>query len=165
MKVPGHDQLNTEFFKADLKLAARYLLPLFVKIWVDKKVHDDWCKATIVNIPKKGDLTNCNNWRGITLLSVPSKVFCKTIIKRILTAVNKLLRKEQAGYRKRRRCTDHVFTVLNITGQCSECQREMCINFVDFEKASDSIHRDNLWKTLCACGIATHTVDLIKLLY
>jgi hypothetical protein len=33
-----------------------------------------------VKIPKKGDLSDCNNWRGVTLLSVMSKIFLKLLL-------------------------------------------------------------------------------------
>jgi len=36
----------------------------------------DWRNGVIIPLPKKGDMADCNNWRGITLLSVPGKVFC-----------------------------------------------------------------------------------------
>ena len=114
---------------------------------MDKKIPG----GTIVNIPKKGSLTNCNNWRGI-MLSVSSKI----IIKRISTAVEKFLRKQQAGFRNGRRFADHIFTQRNVIEQGSGWQRERCINCINFEKAFDSI--------LHACGIPTHMV-LIKLLY
>ena len=134
-----------------------------MKKW--KKKIPDWGKDTIVKIPKKGDLTNCNNWRGITLLSIPSKIFCNIIIKRLSIAVNKVLRKEQAGFRKGRGCTDHIFTLINIIEQCTEWQRELCINFVDFEKGFDNIHRDSLWRIPHTYGVPPHIVDLIKLFY
>jgi hypothetical protein len=34
-------------------------------------------------MPKKGDLSNCNNWREITLLSIPSKILTRVILNRI----------------------------------------------------------------------------------
>ena len=34
-----------------------------------------------INLPKKGNLEVCDNWRGITLLSVPGKVLCRIILK------------------------------------------------------------------------------------
>ena len=40
-------------------------------------------QGTIIKITKKGDLSHCSNWRRITLLSVPSKIFYKIIIKRL----------------------------------------------------------------------------------
>ena len=133
----------------------------------EKTIPEDWCKGRIVKIPKKGDLTNCNNWRCITLLSVPSNIFCfcKIIVKRLSAAVDKVLRKEQAGFRKGRGCTDHIFTVRSITEQCPEWQRELCIHFMDLKKDFENIHRDSLWRILWTYGIPPHIVDLIKLFY
>ena len=70
----------------------------------------DWTQGLIVKLPKKGDLQMCDNWRGITLLSIPSKVFCKIILKRIEAAVDAMLREEQSGFRRGRGCIDQIFT-------------------------------------------------------
>jgi hypothetical protein len=60
------------------------LHPVFHKIWEKAVViPNSWSEGNIIRIPKSGDLTNCNNWRGITLLSIPSKVFCIVVISRI----------------------------------------------------------------------------------
>ena len=101
-------------------------------------------------MPKKGDLTNCNNWRGITFLSIPSKVFSRIIINRINSAVDANIRQEQAGFRKGRGCCDQdlVLALRNIIEQCTEWQRQLILNFIDFEKSFDSIHRESLWKIL-----------------
>ncbi|XP_062609155.1 craniofacial development protein 2-like [Saccostrea cucullata] len=95
-KSPGRDNLDAELFKADPGIAATILQPLFTAVWDGEKVPDDWCKGVIFKIPKKGALSDCNNWRGITLLSVPSKVLAKIIIKRMSDVVDAVLRKEQA---------------------------------------------------------------------
>ena len=146
--------------KALFKTDPDLILPLFVTIWKEKTIPVHWCKGTIVKKP------NCHTWRGITLLSVPSKIFCKIIVKRLSTAVGKVLRKEQAGFRKGRGCTDHICTLRNnIIEQCTEWQRELCIHFIDFEKAFDTIYRDSPWRILRTYGIPPHIVDLIKLFY
>ena len=164
-KVPGQDSLNAELFKADPELAAQVLQPLFTAIWDEKQLPEDWTEGVIVKIPKKGALSNCNNWRGITLLSVPSKILAKIIIKRISEAVDQQLRKEHAGFRTGRGCTDQIFTLRNIIEQCTEWQRQLYINFVDFEKAFDSIHRESLWRILRAYGIPQEIVLVIKSFY
>ena len=87
----------------------------------------------IIKIPKKGSLSDWNNWHGITLLSVPSKIFCKVIIQRITQAVDDILRNEQAGFRKGRGCTDQIFTLRNILEQCTEWNRQLYVNFNDYE--------------------------------
>ena len=45
------------------------------KIWNSIVNPTDCKKGTIVKLPKKSDLLNCKNWWGITLLSIPGKVF------------------------------------------------------------------------------------------
>ena len=102
---------------------------------------------------------------GVTLLSVPSKILAKVIIRRMSDAVDETLRKEQAGFRKERGCIDQIFTLRNIIEQCTEWQRQLYINFVDFEKAFDSIHRDSLWRILRHYGIPLKLVQLIKSFY
>ena len=74
------DNLNAELFKADPELAAPIMTSLFTKIWEQEEIPIDWSRGLIVKISKKWSLSDCNNWQGITLLSVPSKIFCKIII-------------------------------------------------------------------------------------
>jgi hypothetical protein len=73
---------------------------LINRIWNEEQTPDDWRKGLLVKLPKKGDLSLCNNWRGITLLSIPSKILCSVILQRIKTEVDKTLRDEQAGFRQ-----------------------------------------------------------------
>ena len=75
------------------------------------------------------------------------------------------LREEQAGFRQGRGCIDQIFTLRNIIEQCTEWQRELYINFVDFEKAFDSIHRNSLWKILRYYGIPLEIVSIIQCFY
>ncbi len=69
-------------------------------------IPEDWSKGLIVKILKKGNIKSCDNWRGITLLSIPSKVFCRVLLNRMETAIDTRIRQEQAGFRKGRGCMD-----------------------------------------------------------
>ncbi len=91
------DNLDAELFKADPKLSADILQPLFSAIWEEETIPEDWTKGIIIKIPKKGALNDCNNWRGITLLSVPSKILAKIIIKRI-SRVNRCKTKRRTSW-------------------------------------------------------------------
>jgi hypothetical protein len=124
-----------------------------------KIIPDDWTKGIIIKLAKKGALSDCNNWHGITLLSIPSKIKAKIIIQRITDAIDKQLREEQAGFHKGRGCIDQIFE------QCTEWQRQLYINFVDFQKAFDSINRKSLWRILRAYGIPKEIVELNKSFY
>uniref|UniRef100_K7EZ57 Reverse transcriptase domain-containing protein n=1 Tax=Pelodiscus sinensis TaxID=13735 RepID=K7EZ57_PELSI len=164
-KTPGKDNLNAELFKIDPEIAAGILEPLFRTVCTEACIPEDWTKGVIIKIPKKGAHSDCNNWRGITLLSIPSKILAKISIGRISTAVNEMLRKEQAGFRKGRRCIEQIFALRNIIEQSAEWQRQLYVNFVDFEKAFDSVDRDRLWQILRAYGIPYYMVKLIRSFY
>jgi hypothetical protein len=82
-KAPGLDNITPEVLKVDVETSIDLLYPMFVKIWMEEKLPADWKKGMIVKLPKRGDTTDCNNLRGITLLFVPSKVFSRIILNRI----------------------------------------------------------------------------------
>ena len=130
-----------------------------LKVWEDKRIQDDWNEATIISIPKKGALNDCKIWYGITLLSIPSKILAKIILNRVSNVVDSRLREEQAGFRKGKGFIDQIFALRNIIEQCTEWQRKLYINFVDFEKAFDSIPRNSIWKILRHYGIPQEIVS------
>ena len=53
----------------------------------------------IVELPKKGNLSNCNNWRGITLLSIPGKVLSIILLNRLKDSIDLKRREQQADFR------------------------------------------------------------------
>ena len=106
-----------------------------------------------------------DNFRGISLLSVPSKVLGRVVIERIKEGIDTKLRYEQAGFRKGRGTTEQVFILRNIIEQSIEWQAPLYINFVDFTKAFDSLDRSRLWKILRHYGIPSELVDLIRAMY
>jgi hypothetical protein len=84
--------------KADVETTVEMLHPLFKKIWEEEQVPSEWKEGYLIKIPKKGDLSNCANYRGITLLSVPGKVFSRILLNRMKDIVDSHLRDQQAGF-------------------------------------------------------------------
>ena len=74
---------------------------LFSVIWQEEIVPRQWREGLIVNIFKKGDREDPANYRGITLLSVVGKVFCKILNNRLVQCLDKegALHEGQAGFR------------------------------------------------------------------
>ena len=98
-----------------------------------------------MNLPKNGDHQHCDNWRGITLLSVPRKIFCRVLLNRI----DVKLCQEQAGYRRGKGCTNQILALCNIIEQSIECNAPLCIGFIVFKKAFDStVHYGKYWDTM-----------------
>ena len=116
-------------------MSVKWLKTSYDKIWDDKKTPKEWSKGILKTLPKRGDLNYCSNWRGITPLSIPSKVLGSIIIARIANEIDQKLRTEQTGFRKGQRATDQIFILKNIVEQCKEWQVPLYINFIDFEKA------------------------------
>ena len=88
---------------------------------------------------------------------MPSKIPCSVILQRIKT--------EQAGFRQEHSCVDQIATLRIIVEQTIEWQTSLCMNFIDFEKAFDSIDRLVLWKIRKHYGIPQKIISIIQQLY
>ena len=164
-KSPGVDSITAELLKAHKELSAAKVHQLLEKVWKHEKIPDKWKRGLIIKLPKKGNLKECKNWRGITLLSVVGKILGRIVIDRIRNGVDIRLRNEQAGYRKGRGTTEQIFILRNIVEQANEWQASLYINFIDFEKAFDSIHRESLWLIMQKYGIPDKIVRMVKVFY
>ena len=164
-KAAGPDGIPPEALKADIQTSTDMLHPLLLKIWETEKVPEEWKKGLLVKLPKKGDLSSCNNWRGIMLLSIPGKVLSRIILERLKDALDNRLREEQAGIRQDRSCTDHIATMRIIIEQSIEWQSPLYSIFVDFQKAFDSVDRGVIWKLMEYYGLPPKYIEVIKQLY
>lgn len=164
-KAAGFDDITAEILKSDPQLFASSILPLFTKIWNQEEFPEDWMNGLIIKLPKKGDLTDCNNWRGITILCVVMKVFMKIILNRMVNVIDKLLRKEQAGFRSGKSCIDLINILRIIIEQAVEFRSPLYLLFIDYEKAFDSIDRECIWAELHNIGVPTKIVSIIRASY
>ena len=87
------------------------------------------------------------------------------ILDRIYTVLDEKLGEGQAGFRSGRSCVDQIFALRNLLKQSVEWRRQSIINFIDFKKAFDSVHRSVMWKILRSYGIPNKIISIIKLLY
>ena len=69
-------------------------------------VPSDWCGAILVPIPKKGYLSSCDNWHGISLLDVAGKVVARVIQERLQILSEEELPESLCGFRKGRSCAN-----------------------------------------------------------
>ncbi|XP_068227059.1 uncharacterized protein [Palaemon carinicauda] len=73
-KAPGYDEIIAEMIFAENKVTPRLDTRLFCRIWREEAKSDGWELAVLVKKKKKRDLTDCNNYRGIMLMSVLMKI-------------------------------------------------------------------------------------------
>jgi hypothetical protein len=122
-------------------------------------------KGNICKLPKKGDLSDCNNWRGITLLNIASKIFARCLFERIQDPIEEILRQNQAGFRKERGCMDMMFVLKKLIEESVEYRKALFINFVDFEKAFDRVFREALRGVLGEYVVLEKMIKMIRILY
>jgi len=70
------------------------------KNWKYERVPKSWNKAIIIPIHKKGDKSNCENYRDISLLNSAYKAFAKILLKRVTPYAEENLDEYQCGFRK-----------------------------------------------------------------
>ncbi|KAL0188422.1 hypothetical protein M9458_015521, partial [Cirrhinus mrigala] len=161
-KAVGPDDIPAEAIKADIGTAVS---SLFSKIWEEERVPAEWKEGILIKLPKKGDLSSCNNYRGIMMLSVPGKVLNRVLLERMKEAVDAKLRDQQAGFHRYRSCIDQIASLRIIVEQSLECNSPFYINFIDYEKAFDSVDRQTLWKLFRHYGVPKKFISLIKCTY
>ena len=72
---------------------------------------------------------------------------------------------EQAGFRKDFGTRDHIHTINLLKENCQEWNTPLCLTFIDYEKAFDSVETDDILKSLIQQGIETKYVKLLKFIY
>jgi hypothetical protein len=164
-KAAGIDGIPAEFFKACPEISAEKLLPLINFIWENESFPAEMKDGIIIKLPKKGDLTQCNNWRGICVLPIASKIIARIILERVKTHLESKLDDEQAGFRAGSSCIDHINTLRIIIEQCVEFRSPLHLLFIDFEKAFDSVRREYIWTALKNKGIPEKIIAIIKASY
>lgn len=99
-----------------------------------------------------------------TGLSTPGKIFNRVLLNlnRIKDAVDPHLRDQQAGFRKSRSCTDQITTLRIILEQSLEWNSPLYVNFIDYEKAFDSVDRQTTWSLLRHYGVPAKITNIIR---
>ena len=70
----------------------------FVRLFNGDKL-DQWSIGNLIPIPKKGNLSEYENYRGIMLTAIAAKLTNKMILNRIQPEIDKRPRPNQNGFR------------------------------------------------------------------
>ena len=139
------------------------LLAILQQCWKEKSVPQVMRDANIITLYKnKGDRSDCNNYRGISLLSIIGKVFARVILKRLQVLAEGIYPESQCGFRPQRSTIDMIFSLRQLQEKCREQRKPLYIAFIDLTKAFDLVSRDGLFRILEKLGCPPTLLSLIK---
>ena len=167
-KSSGFDNLIPEIFTDGIEVLSPLLCELFNHIFNFGIYPESWTKGIIVPVPKKGNPNDVNNFRGIALTSVFSKLFSSIINKRLTNWAeeNEILSDSQYGFRKDRSTVDCIFILNSLIDRVVnyEKNRLYCC-FIDFKKAFDMVYRNGIFVKLVRYGCSCKIIKIVQSIY
>ena len=164
-KSPGSDEITAEMIQAGGEQLVRQILWLCNKAWNESTIPEEWSKSILVPIPKKGDLSQCANYRTISLINHTGKILLIALLNRLKQQLESHLSEEQAGFRKDRRTVHQILTLRLIAEKTKRHGKKIYNCFIDFQKAFDTIKHKIIWAALSSYGIDEKMVTLLQQIY
>jgi hypothetical protein len=149
-KAPSSDQIPAELIQAGGTLHSAIHIML---IWNKEELHHHWKESNVVPIHKRGDKTDCNNYRGISLLSTSYNILSNIFLSRLIIYADEIIGGHQCGFRRNRSTTDQIFYIHQILEKKWAYNGTVHQLFIDFKKAYDSVSREALYNILIEFGI------------
>ena len=183
-KAPGPDGIPVDFIRLFLtnqvtqngeadfdidtgNIALNKLLNLLVEMWTHGCVPESMNKAALVYILKKGDPTDCGNYRGISLMDSTVKILISVLTARLsLTLENQnLISKAQAGFRRKEECAAQGLALYEIIKRRFNVEEPTYALFLDFQKAYDTVPHEALFRKMDIIGIRGRFSNFLRGLY
>ena len=133
-KAAGEDEIRPEMLKALTGEGILWLTRVCQFARKLGKTPRDWQIGVIIPIFKKGERKQCTNYKGISLLSLPGKVYAKCLERKCREIVESKLEDGQCGFRPGRSTTDQIFTLKQIFEKSWEYGKNLFACFVILKK-------------------------------
>ena len=157
-KSPGEDGIPGELIQAGGQVLTKEIHYLCNRIWAEGSIPEEWTRSVLITIPKKGDLSECSNYRTIALLNHICKVLMMVLLRRLQAQMELFMTEEQAGFRKDH-CTVHQILIVRLIAEKAKRKGRCIFNcFVDFQKAFDSIKHSRIQTMLESYGVGKRLI-------
>ena len=163
-KAAGPDNIHAEVIKYGGCAIHRRLHNFILDCWSVKCLPQQWKNANIILVHKQmGDRAECDNSRGISLLSVADKVMAKIMLTRLLEhVVDLVLSESQCGFRRGRSTIDVIFVARHLQERCREHHHDLYLAFDYLTKEFDTVNRDLLWNILRKFGCPPTFIAILQ---
>ena len=162
---PRSDGITAEFLQAGGEQLARQMHKLCNKAWEEGTIPEQWGKSILVPLPKKGELSDCSNYRAISLINHAGKLLLTVLLNRLKSHLDPYLSEEQAGFRKDRSTVYQILTLELLAEKAKRQGKKIYNCFIDCQKAFDTIKHEVIWTTLESYGVETKMITLLQKSY
>ncbi|KAL8601071.1 hypothetical protein ACOMHN_040772 [Nucella lapillus] len=109
----------------------------------------------------KGDRSDCNNYRDISLLSILGKLNARVMLVRLQQLAERVYLESQCDFRAESSTVDMV-SLRQLQGKSREQQKPLYVAFIDLTKAFDLVSRDGLFNILLKIGCPPKLHSMIR---
>ena len=144
-KAAGLDGLNSSFIKGSSAGIVKPLELIFKKSLETGEIPNDWKKANVSVIFKKGS-KEPGNYRPVSLTCHVGKILEKIIkedMVRFLEA-NNIFSDSQHGFRNKKSCLTNLLEFVNYVSNKIDEGKPVDIAYLDFQKAFDKVPHERL---------------------
>ena len=155
-KATGPDDIPGQL----LKLLAYDILDVYTLLFqaslVQGIIPNDWKRAKIMPLFKKGDKSKPENYRPVSLTSITCKLLEHIIHSNIMDHLedHKILNSIQHGFSQKRSCESQLITAINDFSNCLNEKGQIDSILLDFSKAFDKVDHRGLLLKLERYGIS-----------
>jgi hypothetical protein len=128
----------------------------------NEELLQQWKNSIILAINKKGDKTDGDDYRGMSLLSSAYKILSDVLLDKLTPYVNDVTGDHQCGGHRNRSMIDQIFYIRHILEKKWEYIGIVHQLFIDFKKACYSVKKEVLYNILLEFGVPKKIVRLIK---
>uniref|UniRef100_A0A8C5LYI8 Reverse transcriptase domain-containing protein n=1 Tax=Leptobrachium leishanense TaxID=445787 RepID=A0A8C5LYI8_9ANUR len=165
-KSPGPDGLPLRYYKTFRTVLVPHFLKAFNALTRGETLPPQALMANITLLPKEGkDLTNCANYRPISLLNADVKLFAKVLATRLQPHIPNLIHCDQVGFVPGREAKDNTIRALQLIHEGQLSGRDFLLLSTDSEKAFDRVNWDFLFASLAHIGLGPQMQSWVKALY
>ena len=155
-KTTGPDHVSPRDLSLIGDSVIHSLLPIFRKSVSDASFPLSWKLSRVNPIFKKGSSTDVNNYRPISLLSIPGKILEDVVSDTLNNHIESqcLLSHKQWGFRKNYSTESLLLHLTETWKNALDRGLKVGVLFVDFRKAFDTVNHTILLEKLKAIGIS-----------
>ena len=165
-KAHGCDGISIRMLKLCATSISKPLHILFNNSVISECFPNEWKKANVIPVHKKGDKQIINNYRPVSLLPICSKIFEKIIFNSLFEYLedNKLLNCNQSGFRSGDSCVHQLLSITHEIYKSFDANPSLEVRgvFLDISKAFDRVWHDGLLYKLKLLGICGRYYNLIQ---